>query len=241
MTDLNPRQKQVLKAIVEGFVKNSQPVGSGYVVEMLPFAMSSATVRSDMGQLTRAGYIQQPHTSAGRIPTDKGYKLYIEMMMKKQRELSLKQQAMLSAHFKRLKNIQERFREAARLLSEMSGQVGLLIDDTNRVYMSGLSNIPKLPEFRDEHFSKEFMDLLEDPMRLKQVAERPRPSSQKPFGNVRVIMGKDNRIIDKGSIVITRFGPRGKKIISIVGPTRMQYGKALSAMSYIARILNEEI
>jgi len=215
-------------------VKSSQPIGSSYIVEMLPFSVSSATIRNDMVELTRNGYLAQPHTSAGRIPTDKGYKFYIELVMKERKELSRHQQAMLSAHFKKLKNIQERFREAVRLLSEMSGQVGLLIDDANQVYMSGLSNIPKLPEFRDTHFSEEFMDLLEDPIRLKQVAARS-------SNGVKVVMGKDKQMIDKCSVVITKFGPKGKQVISIVGPTRMQYGKALSAVDYIAKILNEEI
>lgn len=231
---MNERQKQILKTVIEMYAQSSQPVGSTQVVEMVSFPVSSATVRSDMVTLTKTGYLVQPHTSAGRIPTDKGYKVYVEAMMKERKELSHRQQAMLTAHFKRLKGIQERFREAARLLSEMSGQVGLLIDDMDQVYMSGLSNIPKLPEFKDESFSEEFMSLLEDPRKLKQVANVS-------TAGVRVVLGKDNKIIDKGSIVITKFGLHGKKVISIVGPTRMQYGKALSAVDYIAKILNEEI
>lgn len=230
---MNDRQRQVLKAIVEGFVKSSQPVGSGYIVEMLPFSVSSATIRNDMTELTRAGFIQQPHTSAGRIPTDKGYRAYIEMTIKERRELSRHQQEILSAHFKRLRNLQDRFREAARLLSELSGNVGLLIDDADKVYMSGLSNLPKLPEFRDAQFGDDFMNLLEDPaMRFKKLAKELNHQPKIVFGN------KD---FGRTSVVITRFGPKGRKIISIVGPVRMHYGKALPAIDYIKKILNEEV
>lgn len=229
----NDRQKQVLKAIVEGFVKSSQPIGSNYIVEMLPFNVSSATIRNDMTELTQAGFIAQPHTSAGRVPTDKGYKAYIEMTMREHKELSHRQQEILSAHFRRLKGLQERFREAARLLSELSGNVGLLIDDTNQVYMSGLSNLSKLPEFRDAEFGEDFMELLENPLtRFRKIAQELNHYPKVVFGD---------KSFGRASIIITRFGPGGKKIVSVIGPMRMPYGKTLPAVDYIAKILNEEI
>src|SRR3989344_598577 len=98
------RQKQVLKVIVEEYVKHSKPVGSGHVVEMLSFSVSSATIRNDMVELTEAVLLAQPHTSAGRIPTEAGFKDYIETMLREHKELSLRQQEVLSAHFKHLKN-----------------------------------------------------------------------------------------------------------------------------------------
>jgi transcriptional regulator of heat shock response len=234
---MNERQSQVLKAIVEEFVKTHEPVASGQVVEMLPFEVSSATVRNDMTELAEAGLIAQPHTSAGRVPTEEGYRAYIQATMHEQKELSLRQRETLLAHFKKLKTLQERFREAAKMLSEMSGSVGLLIDESNQVYMSGLSKLPQLPEFRDLDFGEDFMALLEDPAvqmkkLTKEVAETARPQ---------VLLGSDNPLADKASIVITKFGPNGKQIISVVGPVRMHYGKALPAMEYITKILNGEI
>ena len=78
---MNERQKQILKTIVEMYAQSSQAVGSVQVVEMVSFPVSSATVRADMAELTNAGYLVQPHTSAGRIPTDKGYKIYVEALV----------------------------------------------------------------------------------------------------------------------------------------------------------------
>lgn len=211
-------------------MKHSQPVGSTHVVEMLPFPISSATVRNDMVKLTEIGLLEQPHTSAGRVPTNLGYKLYIDITMKERKELSRKQREVLTKHFKRLKDMQERFKEAARLLSELSGNVGLLIDDADKVYMSGLSNIARLPEFRDEEFSEDFMEFLEDPIsHMKKIK-----ASNKP----KVYL--DNPNMGKTSLVITKFGPNGKKVISVVGPMRMHYGKALPAVEYIAKLLNDD-
>jgi transcriptional regulator of heat shock response len=230
---LNARQAQVLKTIVEEYVKHSTAVGSSHIVEMLSENVSSATIRNVMAELTDFGLLTQPHTSAGRIPTETGFKAYIQMMMTEQKELSLKQQEVLAAHFKKLKNLQERFKEAARMLSELSGSVGLLMDETDKVYMSGLSNLPKLPEFRDEEFGSEFMELLENP------AESLKQMSKSGSSQMRVLFGSDNPMMKNASVVITRFGPGGKKVISVIGPMRMSYGKTLPAMEFITRLLDE--
>lgn len=232
---LNARQKQVLKTIVEEYVKHSTAVGSSHIVDMLTEPVSSATIRNVMAELTDFGLLAQPHTSAGRIPTEAGFKAYIETMLVEQKELSARQQEVLSAHFKKLKNLQERFKEAARMLSELSGSVGLLMDEQDKVYMSGLTNLPKLPEFRDEEFGSEFMELLENP------AESLKQMSKGGSSQMRVLFGSDNPMMKNASIVITRFGPKGKQIISVVGPMRMHYGKTLPAMEYIKKILDERI
>lgn len=232
MENINDRQKQVLKIVVEEYVKTSQPIGSTHVVEMMAMPVSSATVRNDMADLTLAGLLEQPHTSAGRIPTEAGYRLYIDQTMREQKEISTRQQEVLLNHFKKLKNLQERLKEATRMLSELSGSVGLLIDEKDQVYMSGLSQLARLPEFRDESFSEEFMNLLEDPVsEIKRLAPQGDES--------KVIMGSDNPITGKSSIVITRVGPDGNKIISVIGPVRMSYGRTFPAMEFIKKLLEE--
>src|SRR5438445_12329027 len=72
---MNDRQAKILPAIVEQYAEVASPVGSSLLAKL--FNVSSATIRSEMVALERAGYIQQPHTSAGRIPTDKGYRFYV--------------------------------------------------------------------------------------------------------------------------------------------------------------------
>jgi len=234
---MNERQRQVLKVIVEEFVKLHEPIGSSHVVEMLPLSVSSATIRNDMSLLTEAGYLSQPHTSAGRVPTEAGYREYIAYTMQEQKELSRRQQEILSKHFKKLKTLQERFKEAAKMLSELSGSVSLLVDETDQVYMSGLSKLPQLPEFRDSDFGEEFMSLLEDPAtQMKRLVEL-----EEEGAHPRILLGSDNPVNGKTSIVITRFGPNGKKVISVVGPVRMHYGKTIPALEYIKKILDEEV
>jgi len=78
---LDERKAAILQAVVEEYIQTAQPVGSGHVARRPGLAVSSATVRNEMGVLEREGYLAQPHTSAGRIPTDKGYRFFVDSMV----------------------------------------------------------------------------------------------------------------------------------------------------------------
>ncbi|HWS48313.1 MAG TPA: heat-inducible transcriptional repressor HrcA, partial [Acidimicrobiia bacterium] len=80
MTELDERKAAVLRAIVEQYVDTAQPVGSQTVTNTAGLGVSAATVRNEMSVLEREGYITQPHTSAGRIPTDRGYRYYVDRL-----------------------------------------------------------------------------------------------------------------------------------------------------------------
>lgn len=85
--ELTGRQKKILRAVVEGYIDSAEPIGSHTVLARTGLTCSSATIRNELAALTREGYLEQPHTSAGRVPTAKGYRLYVnELMM--ERELS---------------------------------------------------------------------------------------------------------------------------------------------------------
>ncbi|MFM2433040.1 MAG: Heat-inducible transcription repressor HrcA, partial [Cyanobacteriota bacterium] len=81
MTLLNPRQQQVLQATVRHYVATAEPVGSNVLAREYNMSVSSATIRNAMGALEREGLLYQPHTSAGRIPSDSGYRLYVDHLM----------------------------------------------------------------------------------------------------------------------------------------------------------------
>ena len=87
--ELNDRKKRILKAIIKTYMETGEPVGSRTISKYAGLSISSATIRNEMSDLTDMGYILQPHTSAGRIPSDKGYRLYVdELMREKEEEIS---------------------------------------------------------------------------------------------------------------------------------------------------------
>lgn len=82
MMDMNERKKKILHSIISEYIKSAEPVGSRHVAKSLDMGLSSATIRNEMADLEEMGYLEQPHTSAGRIPSDKGYRLYVDSLMK---------------------------------------------------------------------------------------------------------------------------------------------------------------
>lgn len=85
MEELSQRKKLILKAIVESYIDTAEPVGSKVIAEKSGLKVSSATVRNEMAELEREGYLEQPHTSAGRIPSPKGYRIYVNELMQRHR------------------------------------------------------------------------------------------------------------------------------------------------------------
>ena len=80
---LTPRKVQILKAIVDAHITHGEPVGSKYLSRDVAIPASPATIRNEMAELEEMGYLIQPHTSAGRVPSDKAYRLYVNNLMKK--------------------------------------------------------------------------------------------------------------------------------------------------------------
>lgn len=79
--ELTERKKKILATVVEQYVRTGEPIGSKVLMEYLPFSVSSATIRNEMSDLAQMGYLEQPHTSAGRVPTEKGYRYYVDNLM----------------------------------------------------------------------------------------------------------------------------------------------------------------
>ena len=79
--ELNDREKSILRSVVQQFIITASPVGSRYITKKYEMGISPATVRNIMADLEESGYVNHPHTSAGRVPTDKGYRYYVDSLM----------------------------------------------------------------------------------------------------------------------------------------------------------------
>lgn len=124
---LTGRMVEILKAIVDEFVATAEPVGSKTLVEKYGLPYSSATIRNDMATLESLGYLEKPHTSAGRIPSNKGYQYYCQYLLKKDVDEEVKY-ALANIFDKRSANIEDAIKESCRIVSEMtnlaSGMLG---------------------------------------------------------------------------------------------------------------------
>ena len=94
--DLDERKRKILHAIIRTYLETGEPVGSRTISKYSDLKLSSATIRNEMSDLEEMGYIIQPHTSAGRIPSDKGYRLYVDYLMEeKEREVTERKELMI--------------------------------------------------------------------------------------------------------------------------------------------------
>ncbi|MBE7022042.1 MAG: heat-inducible transcription repressor HrcA [Ruminococcaceae bacterium] len=124
--DINERKKKILHSIIHEYIKSAEPIGSRHVAKSLDMGLSSATIRNEMADLEEMGYLEQPHTSAGRIPSDKGYRLYVDSLMNDS-ELTVNNLAMLGNVLElRLGQIDKIIKRASVLLSELTNYTAVL-------------------------------------------------------------------------------------------------------------------
>ena len=128
--DLSERERQVLSIIIQAYVMNAAPVGSRYIAKNYNLGLSDATIRNVMADLEDEGYISQPHTSAGRIPTDKGYRYYVDLIMRVQR-IDEEEKERIDRNFKLLnydpKDSADVLQAAAKVLGSISQQLSVVI------------------------------------------------------------------------------------------------------------------
>src|SRR6476469_9984716 len=119
MTELDPRQQTILKAIVVEYVLSAEPIGSEALLQKYPLGVRSATVRNEMAEMSELGFLEQPHTSAGRIPSDLGYRYYVDrLIVPKQPDVDAKQRVKGVAD--QGDALQANLRDTAKMLSRLT-------------------------------------------------------------------------------------------------------------------------
>ncbi|HWV79024.1 MAG TPA: DeoR family transcriptional regulator, partial [Isoptericola sp.] len=136
------RRLAVLRAIVEDYVHTREPVGSRVLTERHGLGVSPATIRNDMAALEEAGYIAQPHTSAGRIPTDKGYRLFVDRLAEV-RPLTSPQRRAIETFLSEAIDLDDVLGRAGRLIAQLTGQVAVVQYPSLR--LSGLRHLELVP------------------------------------------------------------------------------------------------
>ena len=130
---LDDRKTAILRAVVEEYIATAQPVGSAHIANNRDLAVSSATVRNDMAALEREGYLMHPHTSAGRIPTDKGYRFFVDNLVPNGSLGSIEQAKVGSffetAHFR----LEETLQRTSMLLAQLTNYASVVIGPTAEV------------------------------------------------------------------------------------------------------------
>ena len=233
MTD---RQKQILSSIVEQYAEVASPVGSSLLAKL--FGVSSATIRAEMAELERLGFIMQPHTSAGRVPTDKGYRFYVNTLAEQQNiptGTERRGERALQARMHDSGLPERTIRNAVDTLVELTHNLGIAtIGD--QLYMSGLSNLFGQPEFVGGAQVQQVARLLDN---LEPWLREAAPNQP-----LNVYIGQENPIGRSAgcSLIISRFQSpySDRSYIGVLGPTRQNY-RDVTALVRHAGVSLEEV
>jgi transcriptional regulator of heat shock response len=235
---MTERQEIILGSIVREYIDFAMPISSGLLAEKYGFDLSPATLRTEMMELEDEGYLYQPHTSAGRIPTDKGFRYFVDQLME-EKPLSLREQKSLQLEILKQKAQNKMLaRTTAKLLSSMSDSLALSgLIDSDDFYKFGTQKLLSKPEFNN----------LDSVCKLAEVLDYLDENTGELFhklegsGEAEIFIGKENPIgfTDECSLVVSRYnlesGEEG--LLAIIGPKRMKYSRNISIINYFKKIL----
>jgi len=231
MTD---RQAKLLVTIIEQYAEVAAPVGSVLLARL--FNVSSATIRNEMVELERMGYIKQPHTSAGRIPTDKGYRFFVNSITDgASNEASTREVRNTKAIATRVAHSGEpaqAIKSAVDSLVQLTHNLGLATIG-NQLYVAGYSNLFGQPEFVDPAQAREVAALLDN---LEPWLREAAPNEA-----LNVYIGRENPVGRSAgvSLIISRYSSpySDHSYIGILGPTRQSYRSVMGLVEQTGRTL----
>ncbi|XOU94573.1 MAG: hypothetical protein ACNFW9_00740 [Candidatus Kerfeldbacteria bacterium] len=233
---MNERKSAIFGAIIKEHVTKGNTVASKVLVDKYDFQLSSATMRNEMVELEKDGYIFQPHTSAGRIPTEKGWKYYIENFIQN-KQISKKHKELMDVIFDEGgMNFDITVKKVSKGLAEISKDavfVGFSHDD---FYYTGLSHLFKNPEFQK-------LDLVQH---VSEVVDHLGEVITDMFDEVSeseteiVLIGKENPFGAECSTIVTSYsnGKDNKGVFGILGPMRMNYEDNMALIKYAKELFN---
>lgn len=231
---LTKRQEEILNRIVEDYIDLAVPISSEFLEKKHKFGISPATIRIEMQKLTDAGYLFQPHTSAGRVPTDKSYRFFVNNLL--ERGVS---------EFKNVSKIEEIIREETRdvfkfisrlskFLAETSSNLATIhLLEKDLFFKEGWEEILEEPEFEEKDLVFDFLELLEDfEENIKDF---------KINSGIRIFIGRENpfKRAKDFSIISSKccFLDAGEGIVSLLGPKRMAYQKNIALIDSLIKTL----
>lgn len=236
---ITDRQKSILHSLIDEFIDSADPVGSLELKKKNKFDLSAATIRSEMKYLENDGYLYQPHTSAGRVPTDKAYRFFIDNFLEKD-ILTRAEQIFLKKMAANLLDEREIFSNLlSKILAQTSNNLSFSgILDYDDFHKSGIGYILSQPEFKDDNLVSDFskiIDSIDDELREF--------CCDNEFKDIKIFIGEENPILKlkNYSVLISVYElPKKKKAVAaIMGPKRMDYSRNYSILKYLKEIINE--
>jgi len=229
------RKKQVLEIILKAHIDHAEPVGSKYIAQLI--GLSSATIRNLMSEMEDEGLLVQPHTSAGRVPTERAYRAYVNSLLDTW-ESSIDEIKRLNEElFLRYQKYNELMERISYCISRMTHYPAFSIYPKDHICLDGAAYMFDQPEFDNLKKIKKIMSALEE---KEQMLERI--NSYLSTGALKIHIGREIAMdgFESCSVITASYKVRNKVVggIGIIGPVRMKYKKVVPLVKYLAESMS---
>lgn len=237
---MTPRQRLLLKAIIDEFIKTAEAVGSLNIPKKYKIDASPATIRNEMSRLAKMGYLAQAHISAGRIPTNIALKYYLDELLEEFEELD--HQIMLQVkedlYQKRFSKI-EFIQNGLKALANLTNNTAIMLVDKN-IYYAGLAEMLDLPEFQEMVHLKSLLRIMEDYMNLYEIFDKHRLDD-----DTKVLIGDETGLegFEDYAVVFSpiKLYSRSLGYLGVIGPNRMNYSRVIPAVKMIVKDMEKVV
>jgi len=237
MAELAERQIKILKSIIDEYIATALPVGSNTLEKKYNLGISPATIRNEMVQLTKDGYLKKVHSSSGRMPTPRALRFYVNNLMKAQ-EMSLADEVAVKEKVWDHRHEPDKLlRDMTRELAQRTKELAIATTDQGDIYSCGMANILESPEFFDIDLTKALLSHLDEMDFWLELINRPATG-----GTIEFLLGTDlgDNLFEPCGFIYRRFevGPR-KGVIGVIGPARVNYNRIFPTIKYFGELIDE--
>ena len=233
---MQERHLEILRAIVDEYVATQEPVGSKAIAERHPLGVSPATIRNDMAILEDAGLITQPHTSAGRIPTTTGYRLFVDKLAQV-KPLSSAERRAIETFLSHSHDREDLLVRTAKLLAQLTKQVAVIqYPDEEKVVLSGAANLARSGAQESVTSLFPILEALEEQVVLLRLLANASQEVQ-----VRIGDEQSEKSLQTTSLISVGYGIEGQSsgALGVIGPTRMDYAQTIATVNAVARYIGQ--
>lgn len=235
---LTARQTQILKALIDEYIETAEPVGSEALEKKYGFGVSPATIRNEMAQLKRLGYLRQPHTSAGRVPSPDAMKFYIDQLME-EKQMSITDEVKAKEEVWDVRDdVDDLIKEATHALAQRTNALAVSMTDEGKMWHSGYANILMNPEFSDLEITTTLFSLIEEANKMQKIFLETMTGS----APVEIVFGEDLDFLNLKVVSFCgsrfRVGDRNGAI-GVVGPARLKYPTVVPVLRYFSNLIQE--
>jgi transcriptional regulator of heat shock response len=232
---MSSRRLEILRAIVDEYVATQEPVGSKAIAERHGLGISPATIRNEMAVLEEEGLIKQPHTSAGRIPTDLGYRVFVDKLATV-KPLSPAERRAIETFLEGSSDLEELLKKSVKLLADITKQVAVVTypiigDSREKLAVSGTAHLARSGEDLGLTLSP-ILEALEEQVVLMRLLDEANSTV-----HVRIGREQMETNLQTTSLVTIGYGGESAQLgaLGVLGPTRMDYAGSIAAVDAVAR------